>query len=161
MIDLRDFASICDRLRSAPFVRLVILRPVPALAESSCIVAGTVRVRAAGFMTWTLLTNLAILVIHYAAGSKAIGSTPALAGGVTVPALAILATRAFNYERLEFSATEVKSGSPCRNSIQGVQELALQRDSQRSETKGTQDICVPSTEPEIRAPLVFKIDIFR
>ena len=93
MMDASDFNSISARLRSKPFVWLVLMRPVPVLAEASCIVAGVIRLPLAGYFVWTLIANLAVSVIYAAAGSKAVSTIWAFSVAMGLPGLGMLMAR--------------------------------------------------------------------
>ena len=90
-----DFALIAGRLRAAPFFWLVLLRPIPVLAEASCLVAGTAKVQTSGFLLWTTVANFAISLVYAAVGSKAVEARAALVVALALPAALMLAARMF------------------------------------------------------------------
>ncbi|MCX6599500.1 MAG: VTT domain-containing protein [Acidobacteria bacterium] len=94
-INPQDFALISGRLQAAPYFWLVLLRPIPVLAEASCLVAGTAKVQASGFLLWTTVANLGISVVYAAVGSKAVEARAALVVALALPALMMLLARAF------------------------------------------------------------------
>ena len=93
MMSASDFDSISARLRSKPYVWLVLMRPVPVLAEASCIIGGVIRVPMPGYTFWTLVANLAISVIYAAAGSKAVSTLWAFAVAMALPGAGMLIAR--------------------------------------------------------------------
>ncbi|MCU1328497.1 MAG: hypothetical protein JWN34_3867 [Bryobacterales bacterium] len=99
MINPSDFVVISGRLKSKPFVWLVLMRPVPVLAEASCIIAGIVRVPIAGYTLWTLVANMAVSVIYAAAGSKAVSTLWAFAVAMALPGAGMLIARLTRKDR--------------------------------------------------------------
>ena len=75
---------------------LVLLRPVPVLAEASVILAGVLHVPRRSFVAAVLPANLAIAIVFAAFGAFSVGQgllIPAVAASLLIPLLGLLALR--------------------------------------------------------------------
>jgi uncharacterized membrane protein YdjX (TVP38/TMEM64 family) len=88
-----------QRLEDRATTALIIMRPVPVLAEASVLMAGVLRVNPIRFFVTTFLANIGISVAYCAVGALALewnSFVAAFAGAITVPAVAIGAVRVYD-----------------------------------------------------------------
>lgn len=98
-VGTRDFAFLTERLGRAPQVWLVIVRPIPVLAEASCFVAGLAGIGVSRFVFFTSLANIGISAVYSAAGCGVISVSAAVFVAFALPGALILASRIFLRDR--------------------------------------------------------------
>lgn len=92
---LAQAARVVDRFGLAA---LVVLRPVPVVAEASTLLAGTTGLPPTRFLIVTTLANLAISAVYAGAGGSLTGTGSfllAFAAAMLLPGIAMLATKAW------------------------------------------------------------------
>lgn len=92
-------AIASQRLANRAIGALVIMRPVPVLAEASVVMAGVLGVNPARFFLTTLLANIGISLAYCGVGALALefnSFLAAFAGAIGVPAVAIGAIRLYD-----------------------------------------------------------------
>ena len=88
----KDLETVAAHFQTKGYWTLIVMRPVPVLAEGSVLVAGVMRMNPKTFSSVTLLGNVGISLVYCAVGAAALETGSfllAFAGAVIVPALAM------------------------------------------------------------------------